>query len=93
MSNPINKMFQFYNAFIQLTFRAKGGKFNIPQIQQMARKIGVTNLGKNAICEQYFRNKETGGVLKEKLVNYFCKVLNEQNSIILAPQEEVKVAQ
>jgi len=51
--------------------------------------LGVQNFNKNNATEQYFRAKETGGPLKEKLFFHFCRIINEANSVKMDEKKEM----
>lgn len=70
-------MLNNYNQFITLAFRGKG-KININGLTALGKQMGIT-INKNWFTDSGFKQREQANMLKEKLIAYLCKVMNEEN--------------
>jgi hypothetical protein len=66
-----------YNNFIQLCFKQKG-KLNIPAIVKIGKQLGI-NLTTNMFTDGVLKSREQANMIKEKLIAYLCKVINDEN--------------
>jgi hypothetical protein len=62
---------------IQLCFRTKG-KLNLPVIMNVAKQMGIV-INRNIFADSMFKTREQGNMIKEKIINYLCKILQEEN--------------
>jgi hypothetical protein len=76
-SHRINIALNNYNNFIQLCFKQKG-KINVPAVLKLAKQIGVP-VTQNMFNDGFIKSREIANMVKEKLIVYLCKVINEEN--------------
>lgn len=76
-SHRINVCLNNYNNFIQLCFKQKG-KVNIPAIIKLGKQLGL-QINANMFADGVLKSRETANLIKEKLIGYLCKVINEEN--------------
>lgn len=76
-SHRINVCLNNYNNFIQLCFKQKG-KVNIPAIIKLGKQLGM-QIQANMFADGVLKSRETANLIKEKLIGYLCKVINEEN--------------
>lgn len=62
---------------IQLCFRTKG-KLNLVQIANTAKSMGIV-INRNLFADQVFKSREHANMLKEKIIGYLCKVVQEES--------------
>ena len=67
-----------YNNFIQLCFKNKG-KINVPAVIKLAKQIGVP-VQLHMFNDGLIKSREIANIIKEKLIAYLCKVINESNT-------------
>jgi hypothetical protein len=61
-----------------LAFRTKG-KLNAHAIATLAKTMGIT-INKNVFTDNGFKNREAANMLKEKIIFYISKIINEENA-------------
>lgn len=62
---------------IQLCFRTKG-KLNLTLIANTAKTMGIV-INRNLFADQVFKSREHANMLKEKIIGYLCKVIQEES--------------
>lgn len=67
-----------YNSFIQLCFKQKG-KVNVSAVIKLGRQLGLS-VTANMFCDGVIKSREQANMIKEKLIAYLCKVINEENA-------------
>ena len=73
-----------------MTFKNKG-RFNAPLVCQLAKQMGFS-IHKNNVNDAYFRAKEQGNLIKEKMLQYLFQIINEENDIEpLDPLQQYKI--
>jgi len=77
-SHRINISLNNYNNFIALCFKNKG-KINVNVVMKLGRKIGVP-VSQAMFNDGFLKSREIANMLKEKLIAYLCKVINEENT-------------
>ena len=76
-------MLNNYNNFIQLCFRQKG-KLNVPAIIKVGKTLGL-NLTASMFSDGMLKSREQANMIKEKIIAYICKVINEDNQPVDMP--------
>ena len=66
-----------YNNFIQLCFKQKG-KINVAAVLRLGKQIGVP-VTQNMFNDGFIKSREIANMVKEKLIAYLCKVINDEN--------------
>lgn len=51
---------------------------NISAVAKLGKQLGL-NLTTNMFTEGALKSREQGNMIKEKLIAYLCKVINEEN--------------
>lgn len=76
-NHRINVTLNNYNQFIQLCFKQKG-KVNVPAVIKLGKSLGL-NLTLGMFTDGCLKSREQGNMIKEKLIAYLCKIINEEN--------------
>ena len=76
-------MFDSYNefvkiVFIQRAFYEESYKKRLSTLTNLVRKLGL-NLPKGWMLPSNLKSRENSNFLKEKLVNSWCRILNQSN--------------
>mmetsp|Transcript_33009 Transcript_33009/g.32362 ORF Transcript_33009/g.32362 Transcript_33009/m.32362 type:complete len:180 (+) Transcript_33009:1109-1648(+) len=77
----INNVLQDYNNFVNLTFKNKGDEYDFCNIKRLAKRFGIVINQKALQEENGFKDKTIIAPIKEKLLNYLWKTLNDENGM------------
>lgn len=78
-THNINKMIANINKFIEATFKSKE-PYNTAKCLSLSNAIGIPLL-KSEINDQTFKNRETGNMLKERVLRRLWSALNAENGV------------
>jgi hypothetical protein len=76
-------MFDSYNEFVKIVFIQRASyeesyKKRLPILTNLVRKLGLI-LPKGWMLPSHLKSRENSNYLKEKLVNCWCRILNQSN--------------
>ena len=83
-AHPINCMIRDYNDFGRLVFKAMTQRDRAPKIDdiayaiRLAKRLGL-NINKNHLSVQFLKVRENANAIKEKLIQFICKVMQREN--------------
>ena len=90
-AHPINIMIRDYNDFVRLVFKAMTRQDRVPKVSdvtyalKLARRLGL-QLNKNHLSVQFLKVRENANAVKEKLIQFICKVMQKEND--KGPEED-----
>ena len=83
-AHPINILTRDYNEFVRLVFKTMTRQDRVPKVSdvqyalKLARRLGL-HINKNHLSLQFLKVRENSNAVKEKLIQFMCRVMQREN--------------